>query len=357
MRSPRGGAGERLLAGPSSDRPAGSAEPRLTSSGERLIAPRKVDPESVLVLDDALTFAAGAPVGSVVHAMSSSPHEVTSRLWSVAFASGPGIHLYVTCGLSGRIDLGDDRAPFTWELSIAARGDKPPAWPIYLLRYLASYAVTTGRPLRVGDYLPLGGAISRRPLALPTRDMVPDTAMTLVGFTRDPELSTVATPRGDIEVRRVVGFHADEVELFEAWSSEGFLDAIGSDRAIDLSRASLAAEPVARAAVEEGSKRDGSAYGFLDVPGLRWSRDGGRYRIEFGSAHARRRAQRVISARLPFGRSVLAHDVAPYPQSDVGFEPSPTRRIDEQGGVLVIGLPSDDPLLTADGDASAIELG
>lgn len=357
MRSPRGGAGDRTPSGSrrSSVPPSSSADravPRLARSGERLIGARAVDPESVLAMDDALTFAVGATPGSVVHAMSAGPNEVASRLWSVALASGDGTHLYATCGLSGRIDTGDDRMPTTWELSIAAHGETPPVWPVYLLRYLASYAITTARPFRVGDFLRLGGAISRRPLVEAARDSVPDTALTAIGITRDPELASIDTPRGDIELRRVVGLHEEELRLFEAWSLEGFLDAAGLDRHTDLARGSRADDRT-RALVREGSQRDGSRYGFLEVPGIRWAKEGRGYRVDLPGS--RDRVTRMIEARLPFGRGLLVHDASPYPQSDVGFEPSEVRSVEEHGDVLVISLPSDDPFLRAEGDSFLLE--
>jgi hypothetical protein len=313
-----------------------------------LIGARVVDPESVLAMDDALTFAVGARPGSVVHAMSAGPNEVAARLWSVALASGDGTHLYATCGLSGRIDTGDDRTPTTWELSIAVEAEKPPVWPVYLLRYLASYAITTSRPLRIGDFLRLGGPISRRPLVEAARDSVPGTALTAIGITRDPALSSIDTPRGDIELRRVIGLHEDEVQLFEAWSLEGFVAAAGLDAAIDLDRASRADERTG-ALVREGSRREGSRYGFLEIPGVRWVKEGRGHRVEFRGACAR--VRRMIEARLPFGRGLLVHDASPYPQSDVGFEPSDARAIEEHGDVLVVSLPSDDPFLESSEDS------
>ncbi|MBS2013602.1 MAG: hypothetical protein JST00_11980 [Deltaproteobacteria bacterium] len=95
--------------------------------------------------------------------------------------------------------------------------------------------------LRVGEVWPCNGAITCLPFKSEAHAAMPSTELCALLTARDPVLPTIATPRGDVEVRRLVGLHQDELDRIETWSSEG------SSRSISTSIRSCSRICVARA--------------------------------------------------------------------------------------------------------------
>ncbi len=280
------------------------------------------------------TFAAGGP-----------------PVWSVATVPiGPDT-LYLTYGLSRAID---PARPSTFEMSVRVRGPAT-MWPALFLRGLCRYMITSGRALEVGQFMPFPAPITRFAVAPAEQGQMPDAPLNAACFVEDPALPRIETPHGAVEVRRAIGIHPDEVELMELWSTAGFVSAIARrdpTLATDLARPSYVHDAAVRAAVEEGSARDGAAFSYVAIPGVRWAQEGGGIVAHFpGGAHAAR-IHRMLRARLPFGRHLLIHDIDPSNPLAVAIEPSPQTGLRVEGPTLVLSLPMEHPLLTTLENAS-----
>lgn len=160
---------------------------------------------------------------------------------------------------------------------------EPPLWGVDFLSSLAGYVWTTERPFDAGHHIDLRG-----PMRLDSTS--PLTAAVVV---EDPCLDELAGPFGAVRFLQVVGVHADELEACRAWSTDGVVGLLRARDPLlltDLSRPSLLADPDGRAAIEEGSRADGSALteltvGTLEVHSARLGR-GVEIRLGAGAAAA-----------------------------------------------------------------------
>lgn len=318
--------------------------------------PREIDGEALSAIDSALARAVGAAPESVSHTF--DPKRALAfehggpAVWSVARVSTAGPrahHLFATCGLSELVEPGLLRRGIAHELTLRVpdtEGSSPPTWPVRVLRHLARYVLSTGRELRVGDHLPLFESIARAPMVPEHRSSQPPSQLTAVAVTRDPSLDTITTPRGTVELRRIVGLTQDELELLETWSCAGLLDLIGTrdpTLGTDLDRPSWTTERELVAEVQARSEREGSDVPAIALPGVRWSRVDAGYEVRLPGGAAGPRLARMIRARLGHGRGLLVHGPDPIPMSEVALEPSERWRAREQGRVLVVGLGADAP--------------
>jgi hypothetical protein len=218
---------------------------------------------------------------------------------------------------------------------------------------LARYVVTSKRELKLGEYFPFFKPISRVAFAPADRMSVPHTEMDSVAFAVDPNLPFVETPRGRLEVRRVVGLFPDERERMEPWSAQGVLDLLAQrskDLVTDIGRGSSTKDPAFITACEEGSKRDGSRYGFIAVEGVGWEQQGAEYVVRFPGGHDAQRILRMVGARLGHGQHLLIHDVDPDQPHAVVLTPGKALQVRAKGNDLVIQLPLDFPLFSQLGE-------
>jgi len=308
--------------------------------------PRSVSETAVAQLDAALAVAAGSSIDRVLHGI--DPRRILRfeqggpPVWSVASCPcQDGAHLFVTYGLSRFID---PDAAFDFEMSLrvpSEPGGQPPAWPMFLLRQLARYQITSGRELKVGDPMSFGESITRAAMGPQHKASMPDSSMSAVGITTDPGMQSI---------RRVYGLLPDEQALSEVWSTAGLLNEIARrDPTLStrLGRRSWALDAELRAAVLRGAEREGSTTGAIVVPGLRWEQDQEGLLVHIPGGPVVPRILAMIRARVGFGRTLLMHDFEPRPFSEVGLTPSGDEFVRAHGDrMLELGLEADSPLLT-----------
>jgi hypothetical protein len=246
--------------------------------------------------------------------------------------------------MSGAIDPAR-RAGF--EMSVRVRGEAT-MWPALFLRGLCRYMITSGRDLEVGQYMPFPESLTRFAVAPAEASQMPATAMSAACFTVDPALPSITTPHGEVQVRRALGIYEDELQAMELWSAAGFVTTVAAldpTLTTDIARTSYATRPEVQRAIHDGSKREGSAFGFVAVPGIHWGEsDQGLFVAFPGGEHAAR-IHRMIEARLPFGRSLLVHDIDAANQLAVAFVPSEETSLEVEGPTVVLSLPADHPLI------------
>ena len=172
--------------------------------------------------------------------------------------------------------------------------------------------------------------------------------MTAAIFVVDPRLPAIETPRGTVEVRRVVGLYEVERQLLDLWSAQGFLGTAATrdpNLATILDRTPFTEDPQFVATIREGSRREGSQVSYVAVPGVAWGQDEHEaLHVQVpGGAHARQ-IHSMVKARLPFGRHLLVHDLDPEQTDAVAFEPGDAVAFRAEGSTLVMTVPADHPL-------------
>ena len=224
----------------------------------------------------------------------------------------------------------------------------PQTWPALLLRALCRYMLGSGRTLEVGQSMPFPDAISRFFAAPAERGQLPDTEMNAAIFVDDPALPKIWTPKGTVDVRRAVGVYGDERQLMDFWSPAGFASQLAArdpNLVTAIHRARLTADPTFVAAIEEGSRRDGSDVSYVAVPGVKWESGDEGLKLSFpGGPHAVT-IHRMVQARLPFGRHLLVHDTDPDNRDAVVLEPGDAIAFRNEGDTLIMTIPADHALL------------
>ena len=309
---------------------------------------RSPDDAGVVALDAAL---ASVGTGELLHLM--DPRRINAfssggpPTWSVAFVPVGDDHLFVTYGFSDRIDPARKGCGFELSLRIpAAQGG---LWPGLFLRGLARYMLTSRRELKVGDYMPFPGPLTRMALAPADAAAVPDTRLDAAFFVKDPLLPSVRTPRGEIELRRVVGIDSAERELMEPWSVAGLTRVFAKHSpalVTDIERPSLAKDAAFAAAMRQGSQAEGSQFGFVAVHGVHWEPKGRGFVARFPGGSDAKRIDQMMRARLGHGRNLLVHDFDPAQQLAVAFQPGEEVTFEPQDDVLVVTVPPGHSLLS-----------
>lgn len=314
--------------------------------------PRAVDSAAVDALDTALAQACGVPKESLLHAI--DPRRILSfeaggpAVWSVAVATSRAPsphHLYVTYGLSGSVDPRRHAQGREHELSIRipVTEGSPPLWPTLLLRHLGRYVLSSGRELRIGEVMPLFAPLSRAALPPEHREAQPDSRLMSFLVGSDPQLRSIPTHKGPIEVRRIYGIDAQEQRLIERWSVAGFGgQLVGRDPTLttDLDRPSFADDAAVVAAIDDGATREGSATAAMAIQGVRWERNRDAWKVRLPGGDAARHLAAVLRGRLPHGRHLLVHDLEPTPGTQVALVPAEELSVHEEDDVLVIGMPA-----------------
>lgn len=308
--------------------------------------PREVNSAAVSQLDGALAVAAGCPLESVLHGI--DPKRILTfanggpPVWSVAQGRcANGDVLSVTYGLSQFID---PAAPFGHEMSIRVASDGSadgPQWPMFFLRALARYQITSGRELRAGEVMPFGESITRTAMAPEHKASMPDSPLQAIAVVDDPLMQSV---------RRVYGLHADELDLGQAWSPAGLMSLVAERTptlSTDVARGTWSRDPVIRAGVDAGRAREGSSAGAALVAGLHWEKLATGVAVHFPAGCAKTVID-LIDGRIGFGRTLLLHDVAQAPCTEVGFTVSDSDFFEVRSPAMVeIGVNKDSMLFAA----------
>ena len=132
-------------------------------------------------------------------------------VWAGAYRL-PEMWFFVTFGLTELYEkVSDDAAVSGWGFELTMRtpragGDaQPPEWALALLARLGEHVFTSASPFGPGHRLDPGGPITG----------FPDTRLTAVAFTTDPELASITTPNGSVDFLQVVGITAAELERMQ----------------------------------------------------------------------------------------------------------------------------------------------
>jgi hypothetical protein len=140
------------------------------------------------------------------------PAAVSHNLQGCSAYPANGHWHYVTFGLSELYDK-DAMADPEWsgwgfELTMrVARGAEalPVGWPFAILNQVANYVNRESAPVADGDRTDLQRAVT----GFPDTDG-PDTGLTVLAFTVDPQLGTIDTPNGRVTFLQAVGVTAEE---------------------------------------------------------------------------------------------------------------------------------------------------
>lgn len=275
---------------------------------------RPVNDDVVEAIDSALGM-----YGEVLHAI--DPARLLTfeaggpPVWSVGMVRVDGERphwLLVTYGRSGVLSPTEDRRGASHELSLtlpvsAENMDGPPVWAPALLRHLARYELVSGAELSVGDNMPFAHSITRMPFPPEHHDQIPDSPLRRILVARDPLLPTIDTPRGRLEVRRMVGIRDDEARLVDTWSSVSFLEEATSALPhlwSDIRRSSLLDDPDFRSRATARAQAEGSQCGGLFLEDFGLEEDGGYLKIHLPGGSDASHLLRVLEARLTFERDL-----------------------------------------------------
>ncbi len=257
---------------------------------------------------------------------------------SVYWTETPRPHWhFVTFGFSELYDKQSDdpdHSGFGFELTFrlaaplgASADSPPPMWPLNLLQNLARYVFESGNVFEQGHYLNANG-----PIALEH-----DTRLRHLAFMRDPQLAPRQTPHGRLELLQTIGLADGEMDAILTWSAEAVLHALAPAMPLwitDLDRGDLMDDPALAGQIQHGSQREGSSTAALFVDDLDWQVTGqGPARLVIGAGQVAR-LQRLLPARLPYGRSL---ELAGRQRSWV-FEPGRVDRVQCDGATAVCTL-------------------
>ncbi len=310
--------------------------------------PRPV--ESAVV--DAFDAALGSLGGQVMHAI--DPSRLVSfqdggpPVWSVGFVDvagdRPHRHL-LTYGFSHALSPEPLRVGIRHEYSLAVSANTPPnPWADALLRHIARYVLKSGKDLQVGDVLPCYAPITYIPFQPKDHAAMPDSPLVALVVARDPVLEAIETPNGPVEVRRLVGVHADEYSRIETWSAGGFAEELAKHDPMlltDSTRASLMNDPSAREVIDGRAREEGSSNPVI-VADMYWEDTGSELRIEFPGGADAEKLLAALHGRLDFGQPLL---VATRTSPPITFTPADTFDINWSPDGLHIDGRLDDPNL------------
>jgi hypothetical protein len=271
-------------------------------------------------------------------------------VWSVGMASVPGPHPYtllVTYGFSDIVSPEPGRAHVRHEYSLALPAGTPlQPWADAFLGHQCRYILANHADIRVDDCIPLDGVpMTRIAFQRQHHAALPDSTLVGVLCTPDPVLPTIATAHGQIEVRRLVGIDALELDRVETWSPRGFLEELRRRDPLLLSpigRTSWMSDRDFRAAVErraadEGSELDSAMFE------IAWTFDDRGVVIELPRGRGADRLREALCGRVGFGRRLGAFSRS---SPIIAFEPD-REGIDVLEDALVIGGDLDSPAIRA----------
>lgn len=306
-----------------------------------------LDGDSLRPVEDGVVAALDAALeqhGPVMHAIDPSRLQRFDAggppVWSVGFTRVDGPRPYwllLTYGFSGVLTPVPYREGFTHEYSLAvpATDEAPPIWAPALLRHLCRYVLKSGAELKLGDNMPCMHAITQIPFALEQHAQIRSTELDTLLVGADPVLGTIATPNGEVEVRRFVGALPAELALIETWNCRGFLHEWSQDDPLlitDPDRTSvLTGELAVRCSTR--AAEEGSSVGQLFFEGGWTDSEDAGLELYFPGGHQARRIKDVLRARLPFDRPLFL--VGPDGAGTVVFVPDNDFRAEIQDDQLV----------------------
>lgn len=287
-------------------------------------------------------------------------------VWSIATirVDGPEPYwLWVTYGFSGTLSPVDYREAYKHEYAIAVRCDgatERPMWPAIVLRQMTHYVLDSGAELCVGDNIPCNMPITHLGIPPDARAEQPQTELEglLVGV--DPLIPSVSTPHGEIEVRRLVGIHPEELGLVRRWNGKSLWQEVERsmpDLTCALGRPSLLGDTDFAQRTEARVAEEGSSLGVLFVQGG-FQQDGDAVVLSLPGGPDAKMVAEVLKARLPFDRPLILRGPPEY--GPVVFEPADefAMALDEDGFVvqgqldhpayqaIITSLESDAPRIT-----------
>lgn len=274
---------------------------------------RPVNDAAVTAFDEALE----ALGGKVMHAMDPArilPFDQGGPpVWSVGIVETPRFTLLLTYGFSHTLSPEPMREGVNHEYSFAVPPGTPISpWTDALLRHQCRYILTQGADIRVNDCIPLRGVpMTRIPFQPEHHSSMPDSTLVGILCTPDPVLPKI----GDVEVRRLVGIDAAELDCAETWSPKGFLEELRKEdplllsppmRASHMQNAAFVQRCDARA-VEEGGDVDAAVF---DVS---WEVQGADVVVQLPTGAGANRLRRGLQNRAGFGRRLIAFSMRSPP--------------------------------------------
>jgi hypothetical protein len=292
--------------------------------------------------------------GSVLHAVDPTRILPFSQggppVWSVGCIRTRGYTLLMTYGFSHIVSPDDEREGVHHEYSLAVPDGVPISpWADAFLRHQCRYILSQGADIRVNDCIPLHGVpITRIPFQPVHHAELPDSALVGVVCAADPVLPTIATAYGTIEVRRLLGIDALELDRVETWSVSGFLGELRKRDPLllsPISRTSWMEDPEFRAIVNQRASDEGSECDAA-VFDIAWSVTDRGVVVELpgGRAADGVRLRDALLGRVGFGRRLGAFSrTAP---NMIAFEPE-RPGVEVRGNILVVGGGLEAPPLQA----------
>lgn len=302
---------------------------------------RPVRSDVVELVDSAL----GRLGSDVLHAMDPRriiPFELGGPpVWSVGMVEvgGPTPYtLLVTYGFSHVLSPEPMREGLNHEFSLAVPKGIPLApWADAFLRHQTRYILTQGADIRPNDCIPLRGVpMTRVPFQPEHHAMMPNSSLVGVLATADPVLPRLSTPHGDIEVRRLVGIDALELDRAETWSPAAFIDELKKVNPLllsDIGRGSFMEDAAFKAAVDARADAEGST---VDAAlfDLSWQPAGASVTVHLPKGRAARRLSAALRGRVGFNRRLVAFSMKAPP---IVFEPEQAPGLQVTQKALMVG--------------------
>lgn len=301
--------------------------------------PRPVRHDVVESMDSALN----ALGGEVMHAIDPTRlldfDQGGPPVWSVGIVEVSGdtpYTLLVTYGFSHILSPAAFREGINHEYSIAVPASTNPLpWADALLRHLTKYVLKSGRDLEVGQVMPCFAPMTYIPFPHHAHSSMPNTDLVGLAVARDPQIESIETAHGKMEVRRLVGLHQAELDRAETWSPEGFMEEYSVRDSLllsDLSRPDAMKESEFRSRVDERASREGSEIPAF-VLNVYWQMTPTNLEIEFPGGREAQKLLDALHGRLSFGRpfEVICREAPP-----IQFVPSDEFAIEWTSGGLIL---------------------
>lgn len=327
--------------------------------------PRPVRDDAVNALDAALEGLGGRVMHAIDPSRLVSYQDGGPPVWSVGMVDVPGnppYTLLVTYGFSHVLSPESFREGIAHEYSLAVPEGFPlHPWADALLRHMCRHILYDRADIEVNHCVPFEGVpITRIPFEPQYHAELPNSTLVGVLAAPDPVLPVVATPAGDVEIRRLVGIDSLELDRAETWSFAGFLEEFTRVNPLLLSapiRRSFMEDPAFRYAVNQRATTEGSN---IDAAlfDLRWAPAGRGAVVHLPKGGAAKRLLDALRGRVGFGRPLTA--LSPTSPA-VDFQPgAPGMEVTEEALVLMGGL--DAPLIarlvaSLESGAASVRLG
>ncbi|MFT3695619.1 MAG: suppressor of fused domain protein [Kofleriaceae bacterium] len=276
--------------------------------------------------------------GQVMHAVDPNRGVSTAAggppVWSVGMVSVAGERPYTlmcTYGLSYTVSPEPMRSHVRYELSIAIPADEQASpWGDAFLRAQAFYILQQKAELKLNDCVPFRGQpITRLAFAPEFQAAQPETGLVGVLVAKDPVIPTMHTDAGEIEVRRLVGIEAMEIDRAVTWNPEQMIEMIkGIDPLLLTSPKRKTYIPQLAGKIQPLADKDGSTVEGVLLE-MQWKQDGQTIRIDLPQGPGAWRATEALKNRIGHKRKLIAYSTVSAP---ITFLPgSPGMSVTETG--------------------------